>query len=126
MNGVILSHIRRCVKNAPAPQVYARHGAATTLVLQPLAVDDLTTRSISLFFRVPLEQIGYVRAVVEAHEGLATVRSAAANRGEIEWLVPALLADDARALAAALAAEAGLVEIPRPADWLVEGAAPAR
>jgi hypothetical protein len=75
-------------------------------------------RSISLFFRVPLAQIGYVRAVVEAHEGLAYVRSAGANRGEIEWLVPEPLVDDARALAAALAEETGLQEIPRPADWM--------
>jgi hypothetical protein len=74
-------------------------------------------RSISLFFRVPLDEIGYVRAVVEAHEGLAAVRSAGANRGEIEWLVPEPLIDDARALAAALTGETGLQEIPRPADW---------
>lgn len=78
-------------------------------------------RSISLFFRVPLAEIGYVRAVVEAHEGLAYVRSAAANRGEIEWLVPEALVEDARALAAALAVETGLQEIPRPADWLTDG-----
>lgn len=75
-------------------------------------------RSISLFFRVPLAEIGYVRAVVEAHEGLAYVRSAGANRGEIEWLVPEPLVDDARALAAALAEETGLQEIARPADWI--------
>ena len=74
-------------------------------------------RSISLFFRLPLDQIGYVRAVVEAHEGLACVRSAAANRGEIEWLGPEPLVEDARALAAALAIETGLQEIPRPPDW---------
>jgi hypothetical protein len=77
-------------------------------------------RSISLFFRVPLAEIGYVRAVVEAHDGLAYVRSAGANRGEIEWLIPEPLVEDARALAAALGVETGLQEIPRPADWIVE------
>jgi hypothetical protein len=77
----------------------------------------LAVNSISLFFRVPLAEIGYVRAVVEAHEGLAYVRSAEANRGEIEWLVPEPLLDDARALAAALGQEAGLIEIERPTDW---------
>jgi hypothetical protein len=78
-------------------------------------------QSISLFFRIPLAEIGYVRAVVEAHEGLAYVRSAGANRGEIEWLVPEALVEDARALAAALAIETGMQEIPRPADWLTDG-----
>ncbi len=73
--------------------------------------------SFSLFFRVPLDQIGYVRAIIEAHEGIATVRSAAAGRGEIEWLVPEPQLDAARALAAALAEETGMIEIPRPADW---------
>ena len=77
-------------------------------------------RSISLFFRLPLAEIGYVRAVVEAHDGIAYMRSAAANRGEIEWLVPEPLVEDARALAAALAAETGLQEIPRPADWITD------
>jgi hypothetical protein len=77
-------------------------------------------RSISLFFRLPLAEIGYVRAVVEAHDGIAYVRSAGANRGEIEWLVPGPLLEDARALAAALAVETGLQEIPRPEDWIVE------
>jgi hypothetical protein len=78
-------------------------------------------RSISLFFRVPLAEIGYVRAVVEAHDGLAYVRSAGANRGEIEWLIPEPLLEDARALAAALGAETGLQEIPRPDDWIQAG-----
>jgi hypothetical protein len=77
--------------------------------------------SVSLFFRIPLDQIGYVRAIVEAHEGLAAVRSAGANRGEIEWLVPAPLEEDARALARALAGETGMVEIARPEDWPDEG-----
>jgi hypothetical protein len=73
--------------------------------------------SISLFFRIPLAQIGYVRAVVEAHEGLAYVRSAEADRGEIEWLVPAPLEAEARLLATALSVETGMVEIARPASW---------
>jgi hypothetical protein len=113
MNGVILSYIRRLVKNAPEAgdltRACARGGPQNAV------------QSISLFFRIPLAEIGYVRAVVEAHEGLAYVRSAAANRGEIEWLVPEAFLEDARALAAALATETGLQEIPRPADWIVDG-----
>jgi len=73
--------------------------------------------SVSLFFRIPLQEIGYVRAVLEGHEGLATVRSADPDRGEIEWLVPEPREAEARALAAALRAETGMVEIPRPGDW---------
>lgn len=73
--------------------------------------------SVSLFFRIPLAEIGYVRAVVDSHEGLAVVRSAAPRRGEIEWLVPEPRLEDARELAAALALETGMVEIERPEDW---------
>jgi hypothetical protein len=73
--------------------------------------------AVSLFFRIPLGEIGYVRAVVEAHDGLATVCSSGADRGEIEWVVPEPRLDDARALAAALAGDTGMVEIARPSDW---------
>ena len=72
---------------------------------------------ISRFFRVPLEQIGFVRAIVEAHEGLCVVRSQEADRGEIELLIPASCADEADAVVRRLAARTGSVEIPRPADW---------
>ena len=71
----------------------------------------------SRFFRVPLEQIAYVRAVVEAYDGVALVRAADPRRGEIEWLVGDGLEDEAETLARRLAKEAGLVEIPRPTDW---------
>lgn len=71
----------------------------------------------SRFFRVPLEQIAYVRAVVEAYDGVAVVRAADARRGEIEWLIGDGLEDEADLLARRLATEAGLIEIARPADW---------
>jgi hypothetical protein len=73
--------------------------------------------SVSLFFRIPLREIGYVRAVIDGHEGLATVRAVDPDRGEIEWLVPEPRVAEARALAAALRGETGLCEIPRPPDW---------
>jgi hypothetical protein len=71
----------------------------------------------SRWFRVPLEQIGYVRAIVEAYDGVALVHAPDPRRGEIEWLIGEGLEDEAAALARRLAAEAGLIEIERPADW---------
>jgi hypothetical protein len=71
---------------------------------------------ISRFFRVPLEQIGYVRAIVEAYEGLAYLRSNDARRGEVELLIPTP-GTEVENLIERLGRETGWVEIPRPADW---------
>lgn len=71
----------------------------------------------SRFFRVPLEQLAYVRAVVEGYDGVALVRALDPRRGEVEWMIGEGLDDEARAIAARLSDEAGLVEIARPADW---------
>ena len=71
----------------------------------------------SLFFRVPKEQIGYVRAIVEGYDGVAVVHAPDPNRGEVEWLVGEGLEDEAATLARRLGVEAGLVAIARPADW---------
>lgn len=72
----------------------------------------------SLYFRVPLAEIGYVRMIVEAYDGLASVRSLSAARGEIEWIVGEGLEQEALALAAKLAQEVGLLTIDRPPDWV--------
>src|SRR5690348_12826113 len=71
---------------------------------------------ISRFFRVPLSEIGFVRAIVEAHEGLAQVVSNDADRGEIEIVIPESMAQEAETMIARLCGQ-GCVEIPRPADW---------
>jgi hypothetical protein len=71
----------------------------------------------SRFFRVPLEQIAYVRAIVEGYDGLALVHAPDPRRGEVEWLIGEGLDDEAETLARRLADEAGLIEIARPADW---------
>lgn len=71
----------------------------------------------SRFFRVHPPQIGYVRAIVEAYDGLAIVHAPDPNRGEIEWLIGDGLEAEADALAARLAVEAGLIAIERPDDW---------
>ncbi len=71
----------------------------------------------SRFFRVPLEQIGYVRAVLEGYDGVALVHAPDPRRGEIEWLIGEGLEDEARVIASRLEREAGLVEIAPPADW---------
>ncbi len=71
----------------------------------------------SRFFRVPLQEIGYLRAIVDGYDGLAVVRSIDARRGEVEWIVGEGQEGEAEALARRLAGEIGLVAIERPADW---------
>ena len=73
--------------------------------------------STSRFFRVPLGEIGYVRAIVEGYDGLAVVRSPDPKRGEIEWLIGEGLEAEADLLVRKLEREAGLIEIQRPTDW---------
>lgn len=71
----------------------------------------------SRFFRVPLHEIGYVRMIVEGYDGLATVRSLRAGRGEIEWLIGEGMVEEAEELAARLMIETRMRLIDRPADW---------
>lgn len=71
----------------------------------------------SRFFRVPRAEIGYIRMIVESYDGLAFVRSAAAHRNEIEWLIGTGQELAAEQLIRRLAAETGMVEIPCPEDW---------
>ncbi len=73
--------------------------------------------STSRFFRVALEQIGYVRALVEGYDGLAVVRAPDARRGEIEWLIGEGLEAEAETVVRRLENEAGIIEIQRPDDW---------
>ena len=72
---------------------------------------------ISRFFRVPLDEIGYLRAIVDGYDGLAVVRAVEAGRGEVEWIIARGREEEAVALALRLASETGLCEIERPADW---------
>jgi hypothetical protein len=72
---------------------------------------------VSRFYRVPLSEIAYVRAIVEGYDGIVVMRAADPRRGEIEWLIGDGLDDEAQALAQRLRGEAGLIEIARPADW---------
>lgn len=71
----------------------------------------------SRWFRVPLGEIAYVRAIVEAYDGVALVRAPDPRRGEIEWMIGDGLEAEADALAERLAVDAGLIAIPRPVDW---------
>jgi uncharacterized protein DUF4911 len=71
----------------------------------------------SRFFRLPLREIAYLRAIVDGYDGLAVVRSVDARRGEVEWLVADGREAEAEALASRLGEEIGLHEIARPADW---------
>jgi hypothetical protein len=71
----------------------------------------------SRFFRVPVSQIGYVRAIIEGYDGVAQVFAPDWNRGEIEWRIAAGQEHEADAIAARLAKEADLQDIERPAGW---------
>lgn len=71
----------------------------------------------SRYFRVPVEEIGYVRAILEAYDGLAWLRAPDPRRGEIEWLVGAGRESEAEALIARLTSEGVLIEITRPRQW---------
>ena len=71
---------------------------------------------IRRYFRVPREEIGYLRFLVEAYEGLAQI-TAAPGRAEVEWIIPEELAEQADELCRVLAKEIGMVPIPRPSDW---------
>lgn len=68
------------------------------------------------FFRLPLDQLGYLRFILESYEGLA-VMSSMPGRGEVLWTIPASRADEAANLAAALAREFPLIPLPPPPDW---------
>lgn len=72
----------------------------------------------SRYFRVALGEIAYVRAIVEGYDGMAVVKAAGANRGEIEWAVGEGMEAEAEALVQKLEREGiGMIEIARPADW---------
>jgi hypothetical protein len=71
----------------------------------------------SRFFRVPLSEIAYVRAIVDGYDGLAVVRSLDPGRGELEWILAEGREAEADALAARLEREAQLRPIERPPDW---------
>jgi hypothetical protein len=75
-----------------------------------------TPCTLQRYFRLPIEEIAYVRFVVEAYEGLAQVTSLP-GRAEMEWRIPEGLIAAAEELAGALAVEVGLAPIPRPPDW---------
>lgn len=69
-----------------------------------------------LYFRLPKEQISYVRFLVEAYDGIAQV-SSLPGRGEIEWIIPLSQWDNAQSLINAIKDEIGLVPIEKPTDW---------
>ena len=79
-------------------------------------LDADAARVVRLYFRLPLEQIAYVRFVVESYEGLAQVTSLP-GRTDMQWLVPIEQQSAAEELASALAAEVHFSRIPRPPDW---------
>ena len=69
------------------------------------------------FFRLPVPEIGYVRAILEGYDGVALLTVPDPNRGEIELAVGEGLEDELTAILSQLIVEAKMIEIPRPADW---------
>lgn len=61
-------------------------------------------------YRVPVEEVGYVRMIVEGYDGLAVV-SSEAGHGILTWDVAPGREDEADALARALADETGLQRV---------------
>ena len=70
----------------------------------------------SRFFRVPLEEIAYVRAIFEGYDSMAQLTARDPNHGEIELVIDDGMEDEAEAITRRLRDESGLVEIARPAD----------
>ena len=62
-------------------------------------------------FRVPREQVGFVRMIVEAYDGLAVVVTPDPTVGIIEWWIAPGREDEAATLAEALRRKVGLVEV---------------
>jgi hypothetical protein len=62
-------------------------------------------------FRLPKDEIGYVRMIVEAYDGLATVVSPERGRGVIEWWIAPGREAEAEELARRLEGEVGLRSI---------------
>jgi hypothetical protein len=62
-------------------------------------------------FRLPLEEIAYVRMIVEAYDGLAVVVSPEANLGLVEWWIAPGREAEADELARRLEGEARLQPI---------------
>ena len=71
----------------------------------------------SRWYRVPLPEIAYVRAIFEGYDGVAVLRAADPNRGEVEIVIGEGLEEEAEAIAGKLRNEAGMIEIQRPEDW---------
>ena len=73
----------------------------------PLIPKHLPEACIRRIYQLPIEEIGYVRFIVEAYEGTAIV-SSLPGRGEMEWTIPASRCQEAQNLAEALSKETGL------------------
>lgn len=72
--------------------------------------DSRDPACVRLRFRLPKAEIKYVKWLVEARDGLAVV-SSPKGRGEMEWVVPEGMMEEAVELAEALEQEVGLIAL---------------
>jgi Domain of unknown function (DUF4911) len=75
----------------------------------------------SRYFRVPLQEIAYVRSVLEGYDGLAILWAPDPRRGEIEWLIGDGLEAEAEELICRLVGRGVLTEIGEPPGWPAPG-----
>ncbi len=69
-------------------------------------------------YRLPPREIGYLRFVLEAYDGLAFARTLDARAGLVEIAWPPSRSADAEALLAALRLEIDLVPAAAPDDYV--------
>jgi hypothetical protein len=84
---------------------------------------------VPIFLRVPREEIGYVKFIVESYEDVAVTRTLDRRAAVLALLVAPDFLPQARAIVAALAAELPCREIPRPAgcaDLLADEPVPSK
>jgi len=71
---------------------------------------------IKRYYRLPAQQIAWLRFVLESYDGLAFVRSLDGRRGLVEVAYPPSRGADAERLLASLAREALLEEVDPPPE----------
>ena len=76
------------------------------------------------YYSVNRADIAYLRCIIEAYEGLATLSTVDAKNGIISLSVPSCFADEAELLVQSLGSEVPITEIPYPDGCPGQGESP--